>query len=158
MSNPHASKLPRHMEIGGRHPARASSEGFAAITDMISDKVADPDEIIIPNSRPYGKNYIRLGIPSARVIGQNGVLHSQNVRENMILVTGAAGLIGRHICACLDNAGIEYRPLDLKRSASEDIRDREDMANALKGVRGVLHLAAVSRVIWGERDPRCYAR
>jgi nucleoside-diphosphate-sugar epimerase len=71
----------------------------------------------------------------------------------MILVTGADGLIGRHICALLKSARIAYRPFDLRRSATEDIRNRLAMAKALKGVRGVVHLAAVSRVVWGERDP-----
>jgi len=71
----------------------------------------------------------------------------------MILVTGADGLVGRHICALLRGANIAHRPFDLKLSPSEDIRNRPAVAEALKGVRGVVHLAAVSRVVWGERDP-----
>jgi UDP-glucose 4-epimerase len=71
----------------------------------------------------------------------------------MILVTGANGLIGRHICALLRNARVDYRPFDLKLSPTEDIRNRPAIAEALKGVRGVVHLAAVSRVVWGERNP-----
>lgn len=71
----------------------------------------------------------------------------------MILVTGADGLIGRHICARLRSARIAYRPFDLRLSPTENIRHPPAIAKALKGVRGVVHLAAVSRVVWGERDP-----
>ena len=71
----------------------------------------------------------------------------------MILVTGADGLIGRHICALLRSARIAYRPFDVKLSPTDDIRNRPAIAEALKGVRGVVHLAAVSRVVWGERNP-----
>jgi nucleoside-diphosphate-sugar epimerase len=53
----------------------------------------------------------------------------------------------------LRREGVAYRAFDLKRSLAEDIRDTKAMAKALVGVRGVVHLAAVSRVIWGEKDP-----
>jgi nucleoside-diphosphate-sugar epimerase len=71
----------------------------------------------------------------------------------MILVTGAEGLIGRHICAVMKAAGVDYRPFDIRRSSFEDVRNSEAVTAALKGVRGIIHLAAVSRVAWGERDP-----
>lgn len=71
----------------------------------------------------------------------------------MILVTGSEGLIGRHVCSILAAAGIDYRPFDIKRSPAEDVRSTEAITSALSGARGVIHLAAVSRVIWGERDP-----
>jgi len=71
----------------------------------------------------------------------------------MILVTGAEGLIGRHLCARLEAEGLEVRRFDLRRSPDEDIRNRASLAAALKGVRGVIQLAAVSRVVWAERDP-----
>jgi UDP-glucose 4-epimerase len=71
----------------------------------------------------------------------------------MILVTGSEGLIGRHVCSILATAGIDYRPFDIRRSAAEDVRTTEAITSALSGARGVIHLAAVSRVIWGERDP-----
>ena len=71
----------------------------------------------------------------------------------MILVTGAQGLIGRHLSARLEAEGHDVRRFDLRRSASEDIRDTRALVQALDGVSGVVHLAAVSRVIWGERDP-----
>lgn len=71
----------------------------------------------------------------------------------MILVTGSEGLIGRQVCSILAAAGIDYRPFDIRRSPAEDVRTTRDIASALNGARGVIHLAAVSRVIWGERDP-----
>ena len=71
----------------------------------------------------------------------------------MILVTGAEGLIGRYISTKLEANGLEVRRFDLRRSATEDTRDKDAMREALKDVRGVVHLAAVSRVIWGERNP-----
>lgn len=71
----------------------------------------------------------------------------------MILVTGSEGLIGRHVCSILATAGIDHRPFDIKRSPAEDVRSTEAITSALSGARGVIHLAAVSRVIWGERYP-----
>lgn len=71
----------------------------------------------------------------------------------MILVTGSEGLIGRHVCALMRRAGVPHAPFDLRRSPLEDVRNPAALANALHGVRGVVHLAAVSRVIWGEQDP-----
>lgn len=39
------------------------------------------------------------------------------------------------------------------RSPGENIIDRDAVAAAVEGVDGIVHLAAVSRVIWGENDP-----
>jgi UDP-glucose 4-epimerase len=71
----------------------------------------------------------------------------------MILVTGSAGLVGRHLCARLAMAGSEVRPFDLRRMASEDVRDADAVGHAVRDVTGIVHLAAVSRVLDGERDP-----
>lgn len=71
----------------------------------------------------------------------------------MLLVTGSSGLIGRHLCARLASLGRRVRPFDLQRDVRDDVRDRVALAAALDGVEGVVHLAAVSRVIWGERNP-----
>ena len=72
----------------------------------------------------------------------------------MILVTGAAGLIGRHLTAYLGRLGIPVRTFDIARSPAEDIRDRAALAAALHDVEGVVHLAAVSRVVWAEQQHR----
>lgn len=77
-----------------------------------------------------------------------------------ILVTGSSGLIGRALTRLLRAEGIEVAELDLRADAPQsrgDVCDRDRLGRALQGVGGVLHLAAVSRVIDGERDPaRCW--
>jgi nucleoside-diphosphate-sugar epimerase len=71
----------------------------------------------------------------------------------MILVTGSEGLIGRNLVARLTKAGLPCRGFDVRRSMREDVREVEALGRALDGVTGIVHLAAVSRVVWAERDP-----
>lgn len=71
----------------------------------------------------------------------------------MILVTGSAGLIGSAAGVLLEQAGVETRGFDLRDAPSCDTRDPVQLAKALEGVRGVVHLAAVSRVVWAENAP-----
>lgn len=74
----------------------------------------------------------------------------------MLLVTGSEGLIGRHLCKSFESAGVAYRRFDLARSEQEDVTKIESVENAMDGVSGIVHLAAVSRVVWGQQDPaRC---
>lgn len=76
----------------------------------------------------------------------------------MILVTGSAGLLGRHLCARLTAANIPFRGFDTRSDPREDIRIVSSLELALQGVIGVVHLASVSRVVWCERDPQgCFA-
>ncbi len=72
-----------------------------------------------------------------------------------ILVTGSAGMLGRALGLRLAGAGVGLRGLDRvgMGSCRGDVRDPEAVARAMAGCRGVVHLAAVSRVGWGERDP-----
>lgn len=73
-----------------------------------------------------------------------------------ILITGAAGLIGTALGRALRNSGHVVAELDLRSESpdhSGDVRDHDAVARAIEGCIGVVHLAAVSRVIWGERDP-----
>jgi nucleoside-diphosphate-sugar epimerase len=72
-----------------------------------------------------------------------------------ILVTGSSGLIGAALTRALHHAGYAVRGLDLRGHGADrgDIRHREQVERALDGCVGVIHLAAVSRVIDGERDP-----
>ncbi|MCY4469978.1 MAG: NAD(P)-dependent oxidoreductase [Thiotrichales bacterium] len=72
-----------------------------------------------------------------------------------ILITGSDGLIGRALRACLEARGDNVIGLDLRGSGREegDVRNLRRVGDAIAGCRGVVHLAAVSRVVWGERDP-----
>jgi nucleoside-diphosphate-sugar epimerase len=75
-----------------------------------------------------------------------------------LLVTGSEGLIGTALCAALRAAGHTVRGLDLRATTPEDVRNPGDLSRAMHGCQMVVHLAAVSRVIDGERDPDgCWA-
>ena len=72
-----------------------------------------------------------------------------------ILLTGSEGLIGRALRASLEARGSEVVGLDLRGTMGEagDVRDRQRVCASMHGCCGIVHLAAVSRVLWGERDP-----
>ena len=77
-----------------------------------------------------------------------------------ILITGSEGLVGSALRAFLEARGREVAGLDLsaKGSGNGDIRDSKRVRDAVAGCCGVVHLAAVSRVLWGERAPDdCFA-
>ena len=77
-----------------------------------------------------------------------------------ILITGSEGLVGSALRAFLEAHGREVAGLDLsaKGSGNGDIRDSGRVRDAVAGCCGVVHLAAVSRVLWGERAPDdCFA-
>lgn len=49
-------------------------------------------------------------------------------------------------------------PFDVQRNDREDIRDGKALSEAMTACDGIIHLAAVSRVAWGEADPTtCFA-
>ena len=74
-----------------------------------------------------------------------------------ILVTGSEGLIGRYVTFQLRRANREIVPFDIKLDAAQDVCNSSALGQALHDVEGVVHLAAVSRVAWGEQDPlRCW--
>ncbi|MBN2495797.1 MAG: NAD-dependent epimerase/dehydratase family protein [Deltaproteobacteria bacterium] len=80
-----------------------------------------------------------------------------------VLVTGAAGFIGRSLCRALIEAGCEVRGLDvpgadggpLKAMGVElmrgDIREARELEAPLQGIRTVFHLAALARE-WFPRE------
>jgi len=77
-----------------------------------------------------------------------------------ILVTGSSGLIGNAICEKLSERRITPITMDINSSPNpkfhpkfSDVRDIVEVSRALKNVEGVIHLAAVSRVIDGEKNP-----
>ncbi len=68
----------------------------------------------------------------------------------VLLITGSAGLVGRHLARRF----AAVRGYDLRHG--EDVLDERALEAAMAAADGVVHLAAVSRVIWGEREPdRC---
>ena len=76
--------------------------------------------------------------------------------ELRILVTGAAGLIGAAVAGRLRGAGMRVLPLDLRAAQPAgrgDFRDQAALAPLVEQADGILHFAAVSRVIDGEKNP-----
>lgn len=73
-----------------------------------------------------------------------------------ILMTGACGLVGSALVPALRAVGFDCEAYDLRISAQQDVLNNSSLSNAVTACSGVIHLAAVSRVIWGEQDPvRC---
>ena len=73
-----------------------------------------------------------------------------------ILITGSHGLVGTAMKSLLTNAGHNVRSLDLRAPQGDgrgDVLDLRAVETAATECDGILHFAAVSRVIWGERDP-----
>lgn len=72
-----------------------------------------------------------------------------------VLVTGSLGLVGRRLCASLRNDGFSVKELDLlgQGTSHGDVTRLANVELAIQGCAGVVHLAAVSRVVWGQRDP-----
>lgn len=73
-----------------------------------------------------------------------------------ILVTGHCGLIGSSIFPKLKNNGFIVKGLDIcspVESFKGDIKNAERINREIEDCDGVIHLAAVSRVIFGEQYP-----
>lgn len=74
-----------------------------------------------------------------------------------VLLTGCEGLIGSALKVALLNQNIYVQGFDHKLPHTHqdygDILDPAKLEEAVKSCDGIIHLAAVSRVIWGERDP-----
>lgn len=70
-----------------------------------------------------------------------------------ILITGSEGLVGSAVAEALVRRGDEVVGLDLGAKDPKDVRVRAAVDAAMAGCTGVLHLAAVSRVVWAEQDP-----
>lgn len=73
-----------------------------------------------------------------------------------ILITGSKGIIGSALRRALDRLGKRYTNFDilaLKTDGQGDVLSPSSVESAATGCRGIVHLAAVSRVVWGQRDP-----
>lgn len=78
-----------------------------------------------------------------------------------LLVTGSAGLVGSALVRAAADAGFPVRRFDPREPAAPDrgdVRDPAALARAAAGCGGIVHLAAVSRVVWAERDPTACRR
>jgi len=70
-----------------------------------------------------------------------------------ILITGSSGFIGSALKDFLAKQNIGVILYDLKDTPPNDTRDFANLKEKMKGVDGVVHLAAVSRVILAFEDP-----
>lgn len=70
-----------------------------------------------------------------------------------ILVTGSEGLIGTQLCAALAAQGWETVHFDLRGPNSSDVRELSSVRQKIAGCEGVVHLAAIARVVRCEEDP-----
>ncbi len=80
----------------------------------------------------------------------------QSAAPPSILITGSEGLVGWALRRRLQSLGFNVRGLDLRAEDPDergDVRDWERVRAEVKDADGVIHLAAVSRVIWGEQNP-----
>jgi len=80
--------------------------------------------------------------------------------NDRILVTGSSGLVGTALRSALQAKGIDVEGIDLRGTGPDagDVRELARVQRAVRHCDGIVHLAAVSRVLWGERDPElCWA-
>lgn len=72
-------------------------------------------------------------------------------------MTGSAGLIGKGLAPVLRSRGYRLRCLDLRQPPGHpgrgNVLDASAVRRLVDGCDGIVHLAAVSRVVLGERDP-----
>jgi nucleoside-diphosphate-sugar epimerase len=77
-------------------------------------------------------------------------LEMRAMRPELVLVTGAGGFVGRHLCASLLERGALVRglvrhgaaPTGVEEARAADLTDRDAVRGAMQGVDTVLHLAA----------------
>ncbi|MBF5059642.1 NAD-dependent epimerase/dehydratase family protein [Candidatus Neptunochlamydia vexilliferae] len=74
-----------------------------------------------------------------------------------ILITGSKGLIGTALKNSLRFMGLEVVGIDNEFDPHHpehgDILDSSSLFSKVKGIDGIVHLAAISRVIFGEKNP-----
>lgn len=84
-----------------------------------------------------------------------------------ILITGGAGFIGSTTVKELLNEGFHVEVIDIKKGSTSlfdvkdrieyhrfDVRDYDSVKKVVNEVDGIIHLAAISRVIWGYERPK----
>ena len=81
---------------------------------------------------------------------------SRKIGRPRVLVTGSKGLVGTAIASALEVNGYEVIRFDLRADVGNghgDSRLASSVRDAIRGADGVVHLAAVARVVWAEREP-----
>ena len=80
--------------------------------------------------------------------------------DQTILVTGSSGLIGRSLCKLLRTMDAGVEEIDIRHEqvdARKNVCNQADLESLFGDLTGVIHLAAVSRVVDGQRDPgKCW--
>jgi len=78
-----------------------------------------------------------------------------------VLITGSSGLVGTALTELLTLAGIEVVGLDIVDRGNNflgDVSNTQVLEKSLKDCNGIVHLAAVSRVVHAQNDPaKCWA-
>lgn len=74
-----------------------------------------------------------------------------------VLITGSKGLIGSAVTVALLRLGIQVVGIDLKENMDHphhgDILDVDLLKEKMSDCHGIIHLAAISRVVFGEKNP-----
>ena len=70
-----------------------------------------------------------------------------------ILITGSAGFIGSELKQFLEKKQIEVIPFDIKDDPKYDVRNFEMVQEYVSDIKGIIHLAAISRVIIAQEQP-----
>ena len=98
------------------------------------------------------------------------------IKKYKILITGAEGFIGSHLCEALVKKGADVKALVLYNSFNNqgwlediprtirsnievipgDVRDKEFLASLTKGVDVIFHLAALISIPYSYAAPRSY--
>lgn len=73
-----------------------------------------------------------------------------------ILITGSSGLVGSALAPKLEALGWEVVRFDIEAPRvgdRHDVRDEKAVFDAVESCDGIVHMAAVSRVKWGQDEP-----
>jgi len=73
------------------------------------------------------------------------------LKNHSVLVTGSEGLIGKELSKKLEEKKINVVGYDIKNG--QDILDQKSLEKIICDIDGVIHLAAISRVVAGYNDP-----
>jgi nucleoside-diphosphate-sugar epimerase len=73
------------------------------------------------------------------------------LKNQSILITGSEGLIGKELSRKLEKRKINVVGYDIKNG--HDVLDQESLEKIICDIDGVIHLAAISRVVAGYNDP-----